>query len=604
MRRNFLYKTGALILMLLLLVSSSFQQLKLDSMRNEMGINDSNDIGDKSPAVVFTTIALGSFRGFIANLLFLRSNRMQEERRYYELHQLAKWIRNLQPRYTKAIAFMAWNMSYNISVTFDTPQERWVWVRKGIDLYLDAIKNHSGDPDLYWEFGWIFQHKMGMNLDDANRYYKQQWALMMVKLLKENPDMDLLANGPRNPGILHSKLDRLGFKEFTELLDAYKMPYSELSSAVLASKDFELPAKITKYIKDEKQQAEIVEFIKRTELKRHEPETIFYLLDGIVDFEKVLAETSEKWDFENFEKRFRELGRLPQDVSDGIVLAPKAKKEIVDLIDSFMRDKWAWDEYRLDVRRMSQINDEYGALDWRVAETHAIYWAKVGLDKNPDHIQCTRMVSQALKDVVDRGRLLYFTSETHQSIDWTYNVDIVDTVSELLEENIENLPEDKRSTFETGYRNFLIDAVVAMYTYNKKKRAKFYYDKLKKRDPGNPNYKKPLNQFVTPEVGEDLGSMNEDQARLVLEGFLIRSFQQVLYGEDQAVFWFTRAANVYQMFKKKTANRKGRQGWTSSFSDMAIRAKDYVIKQVPERALDINNFYDSLIKSQSSDEKK
>ncbi|MCM8532877.1 MAG: hypothetical protein NE330_17040, partial [Lentisphaeraceae bacterium] len=131
-----------------------------------------------------------------------------------------------------------------------------------------------------------------------------------------------------------------------------------------------------------------------------------------------------------------------------------------------------------------------------------------------------------------------------------------------------------------------------------------YYDKLKKRDPGNLNYKKPLNQFVTPEVGEDLGSMNEDQARLVLEGFLIRSFQQVLYGEDQAVFWFTRAANVYQMFKKKTANRKGRQGWTSSFTDMAIRAKDYVIKQVPERALDINNFYDSLIKSQSTEEKK
>ena len=134
-----------------------------------------------------------------------------------------------------------------------------------------------------------------------------------------------------------------------------------------------------------------------------------------------------------------------------------------------MRDKWAWDEYRLDVRKIAKINEEYGDLDWRVAETHAIYWAKIGLEQNPDHIQCTRMVSQALKDVVDRGRLLYFSSETHQSIDWTYNVDMVEKVSEILEANIESLDESKRSTFETGYNNFLIDAVVATYVYGRKK---------------------------------------------------------------------------------------------------------------------------------------
>ena len=167
MRRNLLYKLGGIFAIIILIFLSSSKQLELDKMRNDLGINDTQDIKDKSPSVVFTTVALGSFRGFIANLLFLRSQRMQDERRYYEVHQLAKWIRNLQPKFTGAIAFMAWNMSYNISVTYDTPQERWVWVKKGLDMYLDAIKNHSGDPKLYWEFGWLFQHKMGMNLDDA-----------------------------------------------------------------------------------------------------------------------------------------------------------------------------------------------------------------------------------------------------------------------------------------------------------------------------------------------------------------------------------------------------------------------------------------------------
>ena len=601
MRRNLLYKIGALLLIAILITTSSIQQLKLDNMRNELGINDSQDIEDKSPAVVFTTIALGSFRGFIANLLFLRSNRMQEERRYYELHQLAKWIRNLQPRYTKAIAFMAWNMAYNISVTFDTPEERWVWVSKGIDLYMDAIKNHSSDPDLYWEFGWLFQHKMGMNLDDANRYYKQQWALKMLKLLKEKPNLELLANATRNPGLLHAKLDRLGFKEFNDLLEAYKLDFQDLSQQVLADKNFALPEKITKYIKEEKWQKEIVRFIKANELRRHDEKTLFYLLDGIVDFKDILATTPEKWSFSEFEKRFRELGRTPQAIIDGIVLPPKAKSEILTIIDSFMRDKWAWNEYRLDVRKIAKINEEYGDLDWRVAETHAIYWAKIGLEQNPDHIQCKRMVSQALKDVVDRGRLLYFNSETHQSFDWTYNVDLVEKVSEILEANIESLDESQRSTFETGYNNFLIDAVVATYIYNRKKQSAKFYNKLKKR---NPSYTKPLNEFVTPEVGEDLSSMNEDQARSVLEGFLIRSFQQVLYENlEQAQFWFVRAVNVYTMFDSKTKNGSGRQGWTSSFSDMSERALGYVKSQAPTRSTALQNFYDSVIKSKESNKK-
>ena len=585
--------------MLLLVFASSRQQLKLDTMRNDLGINDSNDIKDKSPTVVFTTIALGSFRGFIANLLFLRSNRMQEERRYYELHQLAKWIRNLQPRYTKAIAFMAWNMSYNISVTFDTPQERWVWVSKGIDLYLDAIKNHSGDPDLYWEFGWIFQHKMGMNLDDANRYYKQQWAMKMLKLLTENPDMEHLAENTRSQGLLHAKLARLGFEEFNQLLDAYKMPFDDLRRAIMDDPDYKLSEKITKYVKEEAWQEEIIKFVKLTEQKRHEASTLYYLLAGIIDLDEILKSTSEKWNFSSFEKRFRELGGLPQEVDElvGLELKPSEKKEVLSIIDAFMRDKWAWDVYRLDVRKLAQLNKEYGALDWRIAETHAIYWARIGLEKNPDHIQCVRMVSQALKDVVDRGKLLYFNSETHQSIDWTYNIDMVDKVSELLEENIESLDERRRSTFETGYQNFLIDAVVSMYVYNRKKKAMDYYKKLRERSPGNPKYKLSLAAFVTPEVNEDLSSMNEDQARSILDSFLVRAFQRVLYGEDdQALFWWGRATGFYNSFQKKTANRKGRQGWTSNFTEMASRAKEYVITQAPGRAGDVNYFFNALIK--------
>ena len=595
MRRNALYKLGALAAIIVLLFLSSRQQQELDRMRNDMGINDTEDIKDKSPSVVFTTVALGSFRGFIANLLFLRSQRMQDERRYYEVHQLAKWIRNLQPKFTGAISFMAWNMSYNISVTFDTPEERWVWVRKGLDMYLDALKNHSGDPKLYWEFGWLFQHKMGMNLDDANRYYKQQWALLMVKLLSADPELVKLSTITRNPGILHGKLSRMEFHEFQKLLTALNMSYQDLADHVMNDENNELPEKFAKYLKNEEWQKEIVKFILQCERFRYEPETLSYLLEGVVDLEQIIKESGEEWDFDVFEKTFRELGRVPNALKDRIVLDSKSKAQVVEIIDSFMRDRWAWQVYRLDTRRMQAIIDEYGELDFRVAETHAIYWAKVGLEKDPDHVQCRRMVTQAMKDVVDRGKLLYFSSDTHQSIDWTYNIGMIPKAIEVLEREIEMLPEKKRSTFITGYENFLKDAVVAYYVNNNKKKAQEIYDKLRKRQPNNSAYKKPLEYYVTPELNEDLDSMNEDQARQAIDGFLNTSFQMFLYGaEEQAVFYWTRARQMNISYIKRTKNRKGRMG-VQPFPVMAKRWKDIYMQNFPVQAKAIANFHDKMI---------
>jgi len=593
MRRNALYKTGAFVLLLVFIALSTFQQQKLDTMRNNLGINDSRDIKDKSPAMILTTVGLGSFRGFIANLLFLRSNRLQEERRYYEVHQLAKWVRNLQPRYTKAISFMAWNMSYNISVTFDTPEERWVWVRKGIDLYQDALENHSGDPDLYWEFGWIFQHKMGMNLDDANRYYKQQWALQMVKLLGEKSKLAEIAGASKNTDLLHVKLANLKYKEWNELLAALKMSFEDVRSYVLADEEHELPERITKFLKDEKWQEEVVKFIIAGEEKRYELETLKYLLEGMVDVDEILKKTPDSWSFKQFEKRFRELGRTPLVFTDLIELGPTAKAQVVNTIDLFMRDRWAHKVYKLDTRRMLKINEEYGALDWRVAETHAIYWAKKGLEVNPDHIPCIRMVSQALKDVIDRGRLLYFHSDTHTSIDWTYNVALVDKVSEIQEEIINSLAQGDRGTFETGYKNFLIDAVVALYVHGSKKRSAAYYKKMRQRYPEDEKLNVSLHKFVTPEINEDIGSMNENQARGILYGFLRNSYKYIIWQEpDLASFWWNRADSLYKSYKKRTANRKGRQGWTRSFREMAYAELLPLKRAVPTRAAALQAFVD------------
>ena len=606
--RNFKYKAIGSVLLIALILLSSFQQLKLDGMRNDLGINDTDDIKDKSPSVVFTTIALGSFRGFIANLLFLRSNRLQEERRYYEVHQLAKWIRGLQPKFTGAIAFMAWNMAYNISVTFDTPEERWVWVRKGMELYRDAIKNHSGDPELYREYGWIFQHKMGMNLDDANRLYKQQWAIQMVRILKEKPNLQEIAEVTRNPGLLDKKLSKLGLKQgdFLKILDVRKVSYPDLAKAVVEHPENEIPETVGKYLKEDKWKEEVKKFILTCERRRYDHTTLLYLLDGILDLEKTLDTIEGDWDLERLEERFRELGRLPVEFEKAVVMPSKAKKEVLSIIDNFFRDRWAWNEYLLDVRKMWKITQEYGNLDWRVSETHAIYWAKIGLEKEPDNVKCRRMVTQAMKDVVDRGKLLYFSSEAHQSIDWTFNVDLIDKACEVIEGNINILEEKKRGTFETGYENFLKDCVHALYISNRKKRAEEYAKKLMDRYPGKNLDYKNLDKIMTKEIAENLSSMNEDQARLGLQSFVEQSLQfQVLFGdEERAQFFWSRAKFVFNYFYEKTKNRKGRQGWTRSFYHMSEDIYKRYIELFPSRKAEFRFFFERMTVNEPRELKK
>ena len=141
-------------------------------------------IENASPLMAFTTVVLGGFRGLIADLLWLRVSSLQERGRYFELVQLSDWITKLEPRSTEIWAFHAWNMAYNVSVMMPDPEDRWRWVRNGLALLRDeALRYHTGDPELYAELGWLFQHKLGGTTDDLHLYYKQQWADEMTSLL-------------------------------------------------------------------------------------------------------------------------------------------------------------------------------------------------------------------------------------------------------------------------------------------------------------------------------------------------------------------------------------------------------------------------------------
>ncbi|MCP3968098.1 MAG: hypothetical protein GY750_02140 [Lentisphaerae bacterium] len=184
-------------------------QNNLDDSIEKNHLRFTGQIKNAPPVVAFTTVAMGSFRGILADLLWLRAHRLQDKGNYFEMVQLASWITKLQPRFSGATAYLAWNMAYNISVTCSSFADRWRWVNEGIKLIRDeALLYNPEDASLYKELGWIFQHKLGNILDDGNLYYKNMLAIEMSKVIGAKPDWKALAAAPADYAAFLKKYPR------------------------------------------------------------------------------------------------------------------------------------------------------------------------------------------------------------------------------------------------------------------------------------------------------------------------------------------------------------------------------------------------------------
>ncbi len=158
---------------------------ELRRLRGAYRIDLGEPLENVPPLVAFSTVALGGFSGIIANYLWYRSARMQREGRFFEVAQLADWITKLEPRFIEAWVYQAWNMSYNISVIFQNPEERWRWVRHGMHLLRnEALRYNPANPILHRELAWLFFHKIGGDTDAAHAYYKRAWASEMSRLFE------------------------------------------------------------------------------------------------------------------------------------------------------------------------------------------------------------------------------------------------------------------------------------------------------------------------------------------------------------------------------------------------------------------------------------
>ncbi len=183
-------RTKKIILVALAAVSMAAGSVFIDPLNEQRErfslTHTTKPLENSPPGVTLATTALGGFRNLIVDVLWIRAMKLKEAGDYFELAQLYNLIGDLQPHFADIWAHNAWNMAYNISVTFPTAEERWIWVQKGIKLLRDkGIPLNTRSALLYKELAWIYMHKLGHDLDDAHKYYKRELAHQMRNVLDE-----------------------------------------------------------------------------------------------------------------------------------------------------------------------------------------------------------------------------------------------------------------------------------------------------------------------------------------------------------------------------------------------------------------------------------
>jgi hypothetical protein len=425
-----------LLLAAALLAGSGWVQQSLNRDRDRLGLTRASALTGAPPLLAFTTVALGGFRGLISNYLWIRANDLQLDDKFFEAAQLADWITALEPHFTQVWLFQAWNMAYNISVKFKDFPDRWRWVERGIELLRDdGLRYNPNDVLMYRELAWFFQHKMGQNLDDANLYYKQQWAREMMPFFG--------ANGTN----------------FSELLQP-----QNTNAALLRSK------------------------------------------------------------------------------------------------------------YKMDPAFAEKMNAQYGPLDWRLPEAHAIYWGAVGLQnakENPDKVKADDLITlrrniyQSMLQAFYHGR--FIANPFNKSYELGPNLDLVPKVNDAYETMMKE-DEKNRDHIAIAHRNFLRSAIYFLYEDNRIADAAKWFRYLGEKYPGKPiidgdpnsfPQNVTLDQYAVARVQEDIGDTSQERTTAAVAGLLARSYYDLAIGQDDRYAGFKLlAARVYEHYQAGISGMK------------------------------------------------
>lgn len=157
-------KIAALATALVCLAAIVPLQAKIDGVRTQM--QEANEMPRQLPLAAATSAAMGGFRGIAVDILWIQADTMMDNKQFYQLAAYYELISVLQPNFPAVFQFNSWNLAFNISAEWGRPEEKWDWIKKGIEFAESGFEYNKDSAALAFDIAFLYLHKV-----DADPYF-------------------------------------------------------------------------------------------------------------------------------------------------------------------------------------------------------------------------------------------------------------------------------------------------------------------------------------------------------------------------------------------------------------------------------------------------
>ena len=562
--------------LLLLLVISALQMPGLTGLRKEYELSEFDQLDEIPPEYAVLTTALGGFRGLLADFLWLRTIQLEKASKHFELVQLYDWVGMLEPRIPEIWLLNSHNLAYNISIAMPDREDRWLWIQRGLELLRNkGLRYNPKSHEIHLQIAWTYLHKIGGRADDYHWHFKTHLALNVQDTLGTlTPDIKSIA--AMDP-------DQT-FDEFVK---------SDLALATLVDKARSIQLDLQKSYGELHWQTKPLDKEQTRAVVRHS--------EALKKIRQFLAERdlAQGWDFDKelvrkLVEQFDLFARSDADVSEllasvkGLDLDVKRslrslkksknkllswrtkplnddQRKLVDehpepvkMIRDFITAKRLSEEWGLDTRRMLELEENYGVIDWRLADAHAFYWASIANElatAENQKFETSRVFYFAFVNMFRKGKLFL----EPEGGDYVYITEPEIRFALALHEHFLKARE-KEPLAKQAHRDFLEELVYTLSSYSLEKDyqlkgvqyhgARWWYKTLGDLY-GEDKFRTSYDDFILLHIAKDIRDANRDQTEAIVVGLIRQKFWWMAVGTDTKAYGYAALAKkVWNMWDR------------------------------------------------------
>jgi hypothetical protein len=142
----------------------------ISEMRSKHNLSQAS-LSQIDPTSEVMKLASLGLHGIAVNVLWNQANEYQEKKAFDKVSSTVETLILLQPNFVSVWEFQGHNLAYNISREFDDYQDRYFWVKEGLNFFMNGIAFNKRDHRIYDNLGLHTGIKLG-NSDEKRQFRK------------------------------------------------------------------------------------------------------------------------------------------------------------------------------------------------------------------------------------------------------------------------------------------------------------------------------------------------------------------------------------------------------------------------------------------------